>query len=107
VDAFAPLPRPPCPPWQRKLSHSPDPTAPHVGSVPHSQPFLQPHLPNHAKLAEMSETFSISVSPFAFIVRQDNPIPTPGIQPREQPPSCNGRYSQLFFAQSRQPHSDC
>src|SRR5882672_11763547 len=76
VDAFAPLPRLPCPPWQRKISHSPDPTAPKVGGVPQSQHFLQPHFPNQAKLAAMSETFSIGVIAFAFIVRQDNTTPT-------------------------------
>src|SRR5882762_2350494 len=72
VDVFAPLPRLPCPPWQRKISHSPEPTAPKVGGVPQSQHFLQPHFPNQAKLAAMSETFSIGVIAFAFIVRQDN-----------------------------------
>src|SRR5467141_4172643 len=72
VDAFAPLPRLPCPPWQRKISHSPDPTAPKVGGVPQSQHFFQPHFSNQAKLAPMSHTFSIGVIPFAFIMRQHN-----------------------------------
>src|SRR5260370_40481450 len=71
VDVFAPLPRPPCPPWQRKISHSPDPTAPKVGGFPQSQHFLQPHFSNHAKLREMSDTFSIGVMPFAFMPRKD------------------------------------
>src|SRR2546425_861245 len=72
VAAFAPLPRPPWPPWQRKISHSPDPTAPKVGGVPQSQHFLQPHFSNQAKLAAMSETFSIGVTPFASMGRKDN-----------------------------------
>jgi hypothetical protein len=56
VDAFAPLPRPPWPPWQRNISHSSDPIAPKVGGVPQSQSFLQPHFSNHSKLAEMLDT---------------------------------------------------
>src|SRR6266851_1240532 len=72
VEAFAPLPRPPWPPWQRKISHWPDPTAPKVGGVPQSQHFLQPHFSNQAKLAEISETFSIGVTPFASMPRKDN-----------------------------------
>jgi len=69
--AFAPLPRPPWPPWQRKTSHSPDPTAPKVGGVPQSQHFLQPHFSNQPKLAEISETFSIGVIAFAFMLPED------------------------------------
>src|SRR6266853_3446630 len=72
VDVFAPLPRPPCPPWQRKISHPPAPTAPKVGGAPQSQHFFQPHFSNQAKLAPMSDTFSIGVIPFAFIMRQHN-----------------------------------
>src|SRR5713101_5723583 len=72
VEAFAPLPRPPWPPWQRKISHWPDPTAPKVGGVPQSQHFLQPHFSNQAKLAAMLETFSIGVTPFATMGRKDN-----------------------------------
>ncbi len=72
VEAFAPLPRPPWPPTQRKISHSPDPTAPKVGGVPQSQHFLQPHFSNHAKLAEMSDTFSIGVTCFAFMPPKDS-----------------------------------
>src|SRR3989442_10482438 len=34
VALFSPRPRLPCPPWQRKISHSPDPTAPNAGGVP-------------------------------------------------------------------------
>src|SRR5216683_4262009 len=71
VDVFAPLPRPPCPPWQRKISHSPDPTAPKVGGVPQSQSFFQPHFSNHPKLAAMPDTFNIGVMPFASIARKD------------------------------------
>src|SRR5205814_652816 len=51
VEAFVPRPRPPCPPWQRKISHSPDPTAPKVGGVPQSQHLRQPHFWNPAKLS--------------------------------------------------------
>ncbi len=65
VELFAPLPRLPCPPWQRKISHSPEPTAPKVGGVPQSQHFFQPHFSNHAKLAAMSDTFKIGVMCFA------------------------------------------
>src|SRR5260370_27753010 len=61
VDVFAPLPRPPCPPWQRKISHSPDPTAPKVVSFPQSQHFLHPHFSNHPKLNEMSTTFRLGL----------------------------------------------
>src|ERR1700731_1319257 len=71
VEAFAPLPWPPWPPTQRKISHSPDPTAPKVGGVPQSQHFLQPHFSNQAKLAEMSDTFSMGVTCFAFMPRKD------------------------------------
>ncbi len=70
VVVFAPLPRPPCAPAQRKISHSPEPTAPNVGGVPQSQHFLQPHFSNHAKLAAMSDTFNIGVTCFAFISPQ-------------------------------------
>jgi hypothetical protein len=48
---FGPLPRPPWAPWQRKISDSPAPTAPKMGSVPQSQHFFQPHFSNQAKLA--------------------------------------------------------
>src|SRR5713226_640499 len=71
VEAFAPLPRLPWPPWQRKISHSPDPTDPKVGGVPQSQHFLQPHFSNHAKLAAISDTFKIGVRPLAFMERKD------------------------------------
>jgi hypothetical protein len=67
VELFAPLPRPPCAPRQRKISHSPDPTAPNVGGVPQSQHFFQPHFSNHAKLSAMSDTFKIGVMCFASI----------------------------------------
>src|SRR6184192_3268130 len=70
VQAFAPRPRLPWPPWQRKISHSPDPTAPKVGGVPQSQHFLQPHFSNHTKLLEMSDTFNIGVMCFAFMLRR-------------------------------------
>jgi hypothetical protein len=62
VEAFAPLPRPPWPPRQRKISASPDPTAPKLGGVPQSHSFFQPHLSNQAKLAAMSDTFNIGVT---------------------------------------------
>jgi hypothetical protein len=70
VELFAPLPRLPCAPWQRKISHSPDPTDPKVGGVPQSQHFFQPHFLNHAKLAAMSDTFKIGVMCFASIGRK-------------------------------------
>src|SRR5258706_16273156 len=64
---FAPFPRPPCAPWHRKISHSPEPTAPKVGGVPQSQHFFQPHLANHAKLAGKSETFKTGVMALTYI----------------------------------------
>src|SRR5580704_11711527 len=67
VKIFAPLPRLPCPPRQRKISHSPEPTDPNVGGVPQSQHFFQPHFSNHAMLATMSETFKIGVTCLAYI----------------------------------------
>src|SRR5580700_4468787 len=67
VEVFAPLPRLPCPPRQRKISHSPDPTDPKVGGVPQSQHFFQPHFANHTKLAAMSDTFKIGVIAFAYM----------------------------------------
>jgi hypothetical protein len=72
VELFAPLPRPPCAPRQRKISHSPDPTLPKVGGVPQSQHFFQPHFSNHAKLAAMSDTFKIGVMCFASMARKHN-----------------------------------
>src|SRR4051794_1600820 len=56
------LPRPPCAPWQRKISHSPEQTAPKVGGLPQSKPFVQPSFSNQAKLSMMSETFRIGVT---------------------------------------------
>jgi len=81
VEAIAPLPRPPWPPWQRKISHTPDPTAAKVGGVPQSQHFLQPHFSNHTKLLEMSDTFNIGVMCFAFMLRKDNTARFRGNQP--------------------------
>jgi hypothetical protein len=72
VDVFAPLPQPPWPPWQRKISHSPEPTAPKLGGFPQSQHFLHPHFSNHVKLALMSDTFKIGVMCFAFMLRKNN-----------------------------------
>src|SRR6202035_5854688 len=72
VDLFAPLPRLPWPPWQRKISHSPDPTAPKVGGDPQSQHFLQPNFSNHAKLAAMADMFKIGVTCFAFMLGKGN-----------------------------------
>jgi hypothetical protein len=57
-------------PGKGKISHSPELTAPNVGGVPQSQLFFQPHFSNQAKLAEMSDTFNIGVTFFAFIVRK-------------------------------------
>src|SRR5262249_14751791 len=67
VVVFVPLPRPPCAPTHKKISHSPEPTAPNVGGVPQSQSFFHPHFSNHAKLAAISDTFNIGVIPFAFM----------------------------------------
>src|SRR5262245_32610466 len=59
------FPRPPCAPWQRKISHSPEQTDPNVGGLPQSKPFFQPSFSNQAKLSTMSETFRIGVTAFA------------------------------------------
>src|SRR5229473_1013612 len=59
------LPRPPCPPSQRKISHSPEQTPPKVGGSPQSHPFFHPKRSNQAKLSRMFETFRIGVSRFA------------------------------------------
>jgi hypothetical protein len=75
VVVFAPRPRPPCAPLQRKISHSPEPMAPNVGGVPESQSFFHPHFSNHAKLAAMSDTFNIGVMAFAFMMGKDNTGP--------------------------------
>jgi hypothetical protein len=72
VEVFVPLPRLPWPPWQRKISHSPEPTDPKVGGFPQSQHFLHPHFSNHVKLAVMSDTFNIGVMAFAFMLREGN-----------------------------------
>ena len=56
------FPRPPCAPWQRKISHLPEHTEPKVGGVPQSKPFVQPSFANQAKLARMSDTFRIGVT---------------------------------------------
>src|SRR5215467_15914381 len=67
VVRFAPLPRPPCAPRHRKISHLPEQTAPKVGGVPQSQAFCHPHLSNHANVAGMSETLRIGVRPLAYM----------------------------------------
>src|SRR4030095_607660 len=67
VETSAPLPRPPWPSWQRKISHWPEQTPPNVGGVPQSQPFVQPSFSNHAKLSRMFETLRIGVSLRAFM----------------------------------------
>src|SRR5215471_9020470 len=73
VVVFAPRPRPPCAPWQRKMQVSvPEPTAPNVGGVPQSHNFFHPHFSNHANVPAMSETFNIGVKPWASIMGQDN-----------------------------------
>src|SRR5262245_7840461 len=51
------LPRPPCPPSQRKISELSQQTPPNVGGLPQSHPFCQPSFSNHSKLLRMSETF--------------------------------------------------
>jgi hypothetical protein len=70
VEVFVPLPQLPWPPRQRKISHSPEPTAPKVGGFPQSQHFLHPHFSNQVKLAMMSDTFNIGVMAFAFMLRK-------------------------------------
>src|SRR5205823_1242253 len=48
-------PRPPCPLRDRKISQSPEPTAPNVGAASESlqfHRFVQPSLANQAKLSE-------------------------------------------------------
>lgn len=119
VEVFAPLPRLPWPPWQRKISHSPDPTAPNVGGVPQSQHFFQPHFSNHAKLAGTSDTFKIGVMCFASMGRKhtthrlrrggpflayDSPYlsPTPSAT---RPRSFHSRAFSLFCASEALNHS--
>src|SRR5262245_15869831 len=62
-----PLPRPPCAPSQRKISHFPERTHPNVGGSPQSQIFSQPSFANHAKLSPRLATLRIGVSPCASI----------------------------------------
>src|SRR6516165_1251983 len=62
---LSPFPRPPCPPWHRKISHLPEHTPPNPGGSPHSQAFVHPSFSNQATLCAQSETFKIGVSPFA------------------------------------------
>jgi hypothetical protein len=59
------FPRPPCAPWQRKISHPPEQTDPNVGGLTQSTPFVQPSISNQAMLATMSETFRIGVTALA------------------------------------------
>src|SRR6516164_3420969 len=63
----SPLPRPPCPPSQRKISHSPEQTPPKVGGVPHSQALIQPSFSNQAKLCWIFDTFRIGFRRFVSI----------------------------------------
>src|SRR5262249_33528052 len=93
VAAFAPRPRLPCPPRQRKISHSPDPTDPNVGGVPQSQHFLQPHFSNHAKLAALSDTFRIGVMAFAFMEEGYSIFP---LLERSLPAARSGNERHLF-----------
>jgi hypothetical protein len=60
--------RPPWAPWQRKTSHAPEQTAPNVGELPQSKPFVQPSLSNQAKLSAISETFKIGVNECASMI---------------------------------------
>src|SRR5262249_59450221 len=62
-----PLPRPPCAPSQRKISHLPERTHPNVGGSPQSQTFSQPSFANHAKLSPRLDTLRIGVSACASI----------------------------------------
>src|SRR5262245_61968781 len=61
------LPRPPCPPSQRKISDLSQQTPPNVGGLPQSQPFCQPSFSNHSKLCLMLETFKIGVRRSTFM----------------------------------------
>src|SRR5262245_17657154 len=65
VVGSATLRPPPCAPWHRKISHSPEQTDPNVGGLLQSKPFFQPSFSNQAKLSTMSETFRIGVTAFA------------------------------------------
>src|SRR6185295_14591653 len=65
VFASPPLPRPPWPSRQRKISDSPEQTPPNVGGLPQSQPFFQPSFSNQATLCSMFETLTIGISRFA------------------------------------------
>ncbi len=125
VEAFAPLPRPPWPSRQRKISAPTDPTAPKLAGVPQSQSFFQPHFSNHAKLAAMSDTFNIGVTCRSLmrgsIAAQDGPqfglAPkrnleqsgrpariTPFIAPLPPPPS-QARRRQYASWDHRPPHT--
>src|SRR5205809_1250545 len=67
VLVFFPFPRPPWPPRHRKISHGPEPTAPNPVGSPQRHNSFQPSLANHAKLASMSETLRIGVTPSTII----------------------------------------
>ncbi len=67
VSVLVPLPRPPWPSWQRKISTLPLLTAPNPGGSPQSQSFFHPSLSNHAMLSAKFETFNIGVTPCAII----------------------------------------
>src|SRR5216117_1332869 len=68
VLVFFPFPRPPWPPRHIKISHGPEPTAPNPVGSPQRHNSRQPSLANQAKLASMSETLRIGVTPRTIIV---------------------------------------
>lgn len=51
-----------------KISHGPEPTAPNPVGSPQRHNSPQPNLANHAKLASMSETLKIGVTPCTIVV---------------------------------------
>src|SRR5882724_385971 len=69
VAVLEPLPRPPCPSWQRKISQSPEQTPPNVGGSPQSHPFFQPSFSNHAKLSRILDTSRIGTKRWASIAK--------------------------------------
>src|SRR6185369_850710 len=68
VVVFSPFPRPPWPPWHKKISAMPDPTPPKLGGSPQSQSLRHPSRSNQSTLAAKSETFNIGVILCAFII---------------------------------------
>jgi hypothetical protein len=51
----------------RKISISPERTAPKVGGLPHWKPFVQPSFSNQTTLSKKFETFRIGVRALAIM----------------------------------------